>query len=143
LAQPEATRKQQQQAAVQVGMRVSTQGLEQRFNQSSVGFMRSLLEIGLGQMIAGECEPVVLPQFNGVYLTDCTRLVWAKAGVKMGVRWELQQGQIQASLSGLEQHDQQAAVIEGCMPAGALHLGDLGFFKLKRFQQWNEQGYIG
>jgi hypothetical protein len=26
------------------------------------------------------------------------------------------------------------------MPAGALHLGDLGFFKLKRFAQWNQQG---
>jgi hypothetical protein len=58
----------------------------------------------------------------------------------MGVRWDLQHGQIQASLSALQQHDQQTAVVEQPLPAGALHLGDLGFFKLKRFQAWNQQG---
>ena len=140
LAQPEATRKQQQQQASQVGMVVSVQGLEQRFTEPAVVFMRRLLEIGLEQMVSSEATRTLLPQFNGVYLTDCTRLVWAQAGVKMGVRWELQQGQIQASLSALKQNDQKTAVVEYAMPAGALHLGDLGFFKLKRFQTWNGQG---
>lgn len=138
--QPEATRKQQQQAASRVGMQVSVQGLEQRFTEPAVVFMRSLLEIGLAQMVSSEVERTLLPAFNGVYITDCTRLVWSKVGVKMGVRWEIQQGQIQAHLSGLKQNDQKTAVVEYAMPAGALHLGDLGFFKLKRFQDWNAQG---
>jgi Transposase DDE domain len=140
LAQPEATRKQQQQAASRVGMQVSVQGLEQRFREPAVVFMRSLLEIGLEQMVSSEVERTLLPAFNGVYITDCTRLVWAKTGVKMGVRWEIQQGQIQARLSALKQNDQKTAVVEYAMPAGALHLGDLGFFKLTRFQDWNAQG---
>jgi hypothetical protein len=140
LAQPEVTRRQQQQQASQVGMTVSVQGLEQRFSEAAVAFMRQLLEIGLEQMVSSEGERTLLPQFNGVYITDCTRLVWAKAGVKMGVRWELQQGQLQAHLSELKQHDQKTAVVEYAMPAGALHLGDLGFFKLQRFQDWNAQG---
>ena len=140
LAQPEATRRQQQQQAKQVGMQVSVQGLEQRFSQASVAFMRQLLEIGLEQMVSSDRGRTLLPQFNGVYITDCTRLVWAKVGVKMGVRWELQQGQLQASLSELNQHDQKSAVLAYPLPAGALHLGDLGFFKLRRFQEWNQQG---
>ena len=41
LAQPDATRKQQHQAAVQVGMPISAQGLEQRFNEAAVEFMRA------------------------------------------------------------------------------------------------------
>lgn len=140
LAQPSATRKQQQQAAGQVGMAVSVQGLEQRFGEASVVFMRSLLESGLEQVVRNEAPSTLLPQFNGVYITDCTRLVWDKVGVKMGVRWELQRGQLQAHLSELKQHDQKTAVVEYAMPVGALHLGDLGFFKLQRFQNWNAQG---
>lgn len=140
LAQPEATRKQQQQAASQAGMVVSVQGLEQRFTEAGVVFMRRLLEVGLEQVVNSDRESLLLPQFNGIYITDCTRLVWAQAGVKMGVRWELQQGQIQASLSELKQHDQKSAVVAYPLPCGALHLGDLGFFKLSRFREWNQQG---
>lgn len=82
----------------------------------------------------------ILPQFNGVYITDCTRLVWDKFGVKMGVRFELQQGRLEACLMDLKQNDQRAPVIDYPLPQGALHLNDLGFFKLKRLQDWNEQG---
>jgi hypothetical protein len=102
--------------------------------------MRQLLEAGLEQMVSSEQERTVLPQFNGVYLTDCTRLEWGQAGVKMAVRWELQNGQLQARLGELNQHDQKTEIIEQPLPAGALHLGDLGFFKLKRFERWNRQG---
>lgn len=121
-------------------MKVSTQGLEQRFQEAAVVFMKTLLEVGLEQMVSSEVGRTLLPQFNGVYLTDCTRLEWDTAGVKMAVRWELQHGHLQAHLGALRQHDQQMAVVESAMPVGALHLGDLGFFKLARFKAWNEQG---
>lgn len=140
LAQAEATRRQQQHQAAQVGMKVSVQGLEQRFTPRAVDFMEQLLEIGLTQVVRSDVGRTVLPAFKGVYITDCTRLVWGQVGVKMAVRWEMQHGQLQASVSTLQQNDQKMAVVEQAMPAGALHLGDLGFFKLKRFQQWNEQG---
>lgn len=120
-------------------MSISPQGLEQRFKPAAVAFMRALLEAGLQQMVNSEDQRMVLPQFNGVYITDCTRLEWRAEGMKLGVRWELQQGQLQASVSELKTHDQKTAVIDQWLPAGALHLGDLGFFKLKRFAQWNTQ----
>lgn len=121
-------------------MQVSSQGLEQRFKPTAVGFMRAMLEAGIEQVVRSEAGQTLLPQFNGVYITDCTRLKWAAEGVKLGVRWELQHGRLQASLSDLTTHDQKTAVVEHPMPAGALHLGDLGFYKLKRFATWNEQG---
>jgi len=140
LAQPEATRRQQQQAAAQVGMKISPQGLEQRFTPTALMFMSRMLEAGLEQVVRSDAKRTVLPQFKGVYLTDCTRLDWGKQGMKLGVRWEIQQGQLQASVSELTTHDQKTAVVERPLPVGALHLGDLGFFKLKRFGQWNQQG---
>jgi len=140
LAQPGATRKQVHQQARQAGIAISVQGLDQRFEEASVRFMRGLLEAGLSAVVNSEEQAVVLPPFQGVYLTDCTRLVWGEVGVKMGVRLELQRGQVQACLTALKQHDQKAPVVDSPMPAGALHLGDLGFFKLQRFRQWNTEG---
>lgn len=140
LAQPEATRKQVHHQATQAGLRVSVQGLDQRFNAAATAFMRELLEAALKEMVQGEGKVVVLPQFNGVYVTDCTRLVWGQAGVKMAVRWEIQRGQLQVCLTALQQHDQKAEVVERQLPPGALHLGDLGFFKLHRFQAWSAHG---
>ncbi len=40
----------------------------------------------------------------------------------------------------LKTNDQKIGLIDDPLPAGALHLGDLGFFKVARFQQWNTEG---
>jgi hypothetical protein len=140
LAHGEPTRKQLHHSASQAGMTVSVQGLDQRFTPNAVSFMRSLLEMALTEMVSSEATRGLLPQFNGVYVTDCTRLMWAGGGEKLAVRLELQHGSLQASLSEIHRHDQKTAIIERSLPPTALHLGDLGFFKLKRFHQWNEQG---
>jgi hypothetical protein len=72
----------------------------------------------LTQLVHSEQARPLLPQFNGVYLTDCTRLVWGRVGSKLAVRWDLQQGQLQASLGDVTQHDQTTAVVEQSMPTG-------------------------
>jgi len=102
--------------------------------------MRQLLEATLTQVVQSEIRQVVLPQFNGVYVTDCTRLVWGDSGLKMAVRCEIQRGRLQGNLMPLTQHDQRAALLEEPLPRGALHLGDLGFFNLQRFRTWNADG---
>ena len=140
VAQPDATRSQQQQAAVQAGMPLSVQGLEQRFTASAVRFLRALLAEGLTQMVGSEAACPILPVFNGVYLTDCTRLDWDAGGVKLAVRWELQRGHLYAHLSDLHVHDNRTPVMMHALPSGALHLGDLGFFQLTRFAAWTQQG---
>lgn len=56
----------------------------------------------------------------------------------MGVHVELQQRQLQTCLMELKQNDQRAA--NAPLPHGALPLNDLSLLKLKRLQNWSEQG---
>jgi hypothetical protein len=137
LAVEQPTRKQQQRALSQTGVKMSVQGLEQRFTPVSVTFMRALLEEALNELIGSEVEAGILASFNGVYLTDCSRFCWGVLGFKLALRWELQRGQLQISLEDVNRHDQKSQIVDLPMAAGALHIGDLGFFKLKRFAEWN------
>jgi hypothetical protein len=140
LAHPQATRKQLHLHSLQTEMQITQQGLDDRFNEKAVRFMRALLEATLSLTIKSESKNVILQQFNGIYIADCTRLVWPELGIKLGVRWEIQRGEIQACLLDLLQNDQSASVIDLSLPPGALILADLGFFKLERFWHWNELG---
>jgi len=140
MGQPEGTRKQLHQSATRSGMQVSLQGLDQRFTASTVAFMRRLLEEALSELVESEETRGIVPQFKGIYLTDCTQIKWAGLGIKMAVRLELQQGSLQVYLTEIHKNDQKTAVIDRPLEAGALHLADLGFFKLKRFSDWNAQG---
>lgn len=141
LLSPNATRREQQQHAVLAGQVISVQGLEQRVEQdSSVRFMQALLDAALQCVVTSEAGRAVLPMFKGVYLTDCTRLDGVGLGQKAGVRLELQHGQLKVALMDATAHDQTTTLLEDALPAGALHLADLGFFNLARFQQWSAQG---
>ena len=140
LAKPETTRKEQQHNLSCAGVQMSEQGLEQRFTQSAITFLRALLEAVLTVLVIRSDAIALLPQFTGIYLTDCSRFTWGALGFKLGVRWNMQSGQLQIEIMDLSRNDQKTQVVEAPMPQGALHLGDLGFFKLKRFAGWNAQG---
>lgn len=140
LGKPDGTRKQLQHSAVAAGMALSVQGLDQRFTAAGVAFMRALLEAGLTELVTSETTTPILPTFNGVYLTDSTRVAWAGAALKVGVRLEIQRGGLQVCVEDVTRNDQRLAVADAPLPRGALHLGDLGFFKLKRFRDWSAQG---
>jgi hypothetical protein len=140
LANPQATRKEQRQDLARAGVQMSVQGLEQRFTAAAVGFLRALLEVTLDQIVMSRQSIAILPQFNGIYLMDCSRFIWGKMGFKLGVRWNLQSGRLEINVMDLKQNDQKSRVVDEVMPKGALHLGDLGFFKLKRFADWSDKG---
>ncbi len=140
LAEGAGTRRQLQHSAGQVGLEISVQGLDQRFTERAVVFMRALLEEALTRLVTRETERPVLARFKGVYVTDCTRVAWPGEEVKVGVRLEIQRGGIQACLSDMLRHDQATPVADAVLPRGALHLGDLGFFKLARFKAWSAAG---
>ena len=140
LSKPQATRTEQNQHLSQAGIKMSVQGLEQRFTESAVAFLRALLQAVLTQLVMSRERIPLLPQFNGIYLIDCSRFTWGKVGFKLAVRWNLQTGQFEMEMLTLKQHDQKSQVVDKAMPLGALHLGDLGFFKLKRFAEWTANG---
>jgi Transposase DDE domain len=140
LNQPDATRSQLHHAAIQTGMEISLQGLDKRFSQTAVVFMRQLVLEALKEILKSETPKAVFTQFKGVYVTDCSQTIFGEQREKLAVRLELQQGQLQVTLEEAQTHDQRTSVMQQPMPAGALHIGDLGFFNLKRFKMWNEQG---
>jgi hypothetical protein len=140
LSEPDARRKQIHQQALEAGLELSLQGFDQRFTVKAGDFMQALVAETLTKVVQSTVQRVPLPQFNGVYITDCTRLPWQFRALKLGLRFELQHGQFQACLMDIKTHDQKASVVEADLPTGALHLGDLGFFKLVRFRKWQQQG---
>jgi len=143
LAHPRATRQQLHQALGQTGLRVSAQGFEQRFNERAVAFLQRMVEEALGLVFESENLIPVLERFQGVYVTDCTRIEPTIYPVKIAARLELQSGGLQLSLETLATHDNATKVMTQPLPRGALHLGDLGFFDLERFAEWAEAGVDG
>ena len=111
LHEPAATRKQLHVNSIESGMQMSLQGFDQRFNAAGVAFMRALLEAALEQVVKSAERRVVLPQFKGVVVTDCTALKWGAFRLKVATRLDLQSGHLQLSLEAPTVHDQKTQVV--------------------------------
>ena len=140
LQHPSATRQQLYQALLQTGQAVSAQGYEARFSASAATFLRALVEAATQEVFTDTTLCPLLKRFGGVYLTDCTRIEASVFPLKVAARLELQQGSLQLSLEALPTHDNRSGVAQAPLPHGALHIGDLGFFDLKRFAHWRQSG---
>ena len=119
---------------------MSAQGYEVRFSASAATFLRALADAATEEVFTDSTLTPLLKRFGGVYLTDCTRVEGEVFPLKVAARLELQQGSLQLSLEALETHDNACAVAQAPLPPGALHIGDLGFFDLKRFAHWRQSG---
>lgn len=133
-----ATRQQLYQSLCLTGASMTAQAFEQRFTPQAVIFLRAMLDQALRVRFEAESLCPLLSRFQGVYLTDSTRL--EGLALKVAARLELQGGQLALSLEALDTHDNVTQVCDELLPRGALHVGDLGFFDLKRFEQWAEAG---
>lgn len=136
-------------AALTAGVAVTKQGLEQRFTEKSAEMTRRVLALAVQRVI--ETEPSALPlleRFNGVYirdgssirLPDALKMAWPGAGVsaamKMHVRLEVSSGQLGGPiLVPARESDQTSPFQSEPLPAGALRIGDLGFFDLDQFAE--------
>ena len=137
-----------------LGVRISPQGLEQRFTEAAVRLLQQVLSVGVRQVIASEPAAVpLLHRFTGVYVQDSTTIAladelagaWpgcgtgstaerdgARAGLKLQVRLELTRG----TLAGPEPQagrasDRTTVAVGEPLPAGALFIADLGYFSLR------------
>lgn len=141
LQDAQATRRQLHQVLVSTGTRISCQGLDARFTAAAVAFLRAMVVEASQQVFAAEENLLpALHRFNGVYLTDGSRLELALGGVKVVARLELQRGGLQVGLEPLARHDRAGAVMRIPLPAGALHVADLGFFDLAWFEDCLQRG---
>lgn len=140
LHQPKATRKQLYQALLQTGAAMSAQGFEARFSQQAAEFLRVMVEEATASVLEAVVEEPVLRRFNGVYLSDSTRLDGVPMPFKVATRLELQRGGVSWTLEDVNRHDNRSEVMNQPLPKGALHVGDLAFFDLERFAHWQAEG---
>lgn len=153
LGSPETTYTDLSQSAAVVGVEISAQGLEQRFTEEAASFLQRLLAYAVEQVIASDRAAVpILQRFQGVYLRDSTVIglpvalakSWpgvggsngSTAALKLQVELNFTTGQLHGPVlqSGRTQ-DQRSPYQQRKLPAGALHLADLGYFNLARLAE--------
>lgn len=153
MAKGDSTMEELSQSAANVGVQVSRQGLDERFNEGAARFLQQMVAESVKSVLRG--NPVssgVMARFNGVYVEDSTvvelpaslQAVWAgcnRSALKVSVRWELQRGGLeQVQLQPGREHDQQALLHHLPTPARALQLRDLGYFDLEALQAQTDNG---
>lgn len=138
LAHPHATRRQLHQKVLCLGEKISCQGFDKRFTPQAEAFLKALLAEVLCQQVSGGLdEGSMLTHFNGVYVVDSTTLA---NGLKLLTRLNLSNAQVTFEIANGHQHDNAIGLAQAPLPAGALRLGDLGFFDLDAFAAYEAAG---
>jgi hypothetical protein len=150
---PELTYGELSQSAATVGVDISAQGIEQRFSETAVQFVQTMLEKMVSAGVNGEQSSIlILSRFEGVYIRDSSVIelpkslkgVWqgnggnqgANAALKLQVDLNYSSGALSGPiLQNGRENDHNSPFQTSQLPAGALHLADLGYFSLDRFQE--------
>ena len=155
LANPQATYEELAQTAATLGVRISPQGVEQRFTERAAQCVERVLQAAVEQVIAA--APVAIPllqRFTAVYVDDSTQVqlpavlaeVWAGSGggaraedqtaaLKLQVRLDCKNGQLSGPfLQAGRASDRTSPTQHASLPAGSLRLADLGYFALAVLQ---------
>lgn len=155
LANPAATYEELAQTAATLGVRISPQGLEQRFSERAAQCVERVLQAAVQQVIAA--APVAIPllqRFTAVYVDDSTQVqlpavlaeVWTGSGggaraedqtaaLKLQVRLDCKSGQLSGPfLQAGRASDRTSPTQHAALPAGSLRLADLGYFALAVLQ---------
>lgn len=159
LGNPDATLEDLCQTAAVVGLKITPQGLEQRFTEEAAMFMKAELEKAVAQVIETEPVPIlILRQFNGVYLSDSSTVslpdelseVWigcgnqngtGKAALKLETRINMLQGDIDGPIiTDGRVNDRTVALEHAPLPKGSLTISDLGYWKLADLEEKSADG---
>jgi Transposase DDE domain len=160
LANPQATYEELAQTAATLGVRISPQGVEQRFTERAARCVERVLQAAVQQVIAA--APVAIPllqRFTAVSIQDSTQVqlparlaqVWAGSGggaqatdstaaLKLQVRLDLKHGRLDGPfLQAGRASDRTSPTQYAPVPAGSLRLADLGYFALDVLQTIAQQ----
>ena len=152
-ANPKASLEELCQSARVCGVEISPQGLQERLNSPQANqFLHQLLLKGVSYLVQNHRErDDLLASFRGVYIQDssqielpsCLRTIWQgpkteQAMLKVQAVLDYQHGLFDLTLASGREHDCPLQTV--ALPAGSLRLADLGYFKVKIFEQLNRQG---
>jgi len=160
LQNPQATLEELAQAATDLGVPISPQGLDQRFGPRAAAFLEGLLHEAVLRVV--QADPVAVPVLQrfpgGVCLLDSTSLTlpaafaraWRGcgvqvdqegAGIKAQVRLNLTDGTLTGPfLQPACQSDRTYTRHLPPLPEGALQLTDLGYFSVDALDALEDQG---
>jgi Transposase DDE domain len=160
LQDPDATGVALSQAAANIGVSISSQGIENRLDQPAVAeFLRSLLELAIKKGVAVPSTlDKILQRFTAVELMDSTTVtlpdaledIWSgcgakspqggKSAMKIQTRFDLNKGTLRLDLTPGRASDQSAALQTTDLQPGSLHVRDLGYFDVETLQTIEDAG---
>ena len=152
-ANPQASLEELCQSARVCGVAISPQGLQERLNSPQANrFLHQMLLQGVSYLVQSHCQrDDLLAFFAGVYIQDSSRIdlpadlhtLWQgdsadQATLKLHAVLDYQHGQFDRTLTSGRAHDCPLQTVD--LPAGSLRLADLGYFKVKVFEQLDRRG---
>jgi hypothetical protein len=150
LAHPTGTLQQLAQRAADAGVRISPQGLAQRFTPAAAALLQGVLEAAVAEVVVADPAAAgLLARFPAVVLLDSTTIalpdglatVWAgcggryesgtQAALKLTVGLDLRRGRVDGPrLSDGRAQDKAGPAQDAALPEGGLRIADLGFWSL-------------
>ncbi len=154
LSNPDATLEELAQAAATIGVKISAQGLDQRFTESGARLLKKVLDEAVTQLIRGEAVALpILKRFSAVYIQDSSvielpdafREEWpgcgngagkGEAAVKIEVRYDLLSGEMVGPfLESGRMNDAVSKIQEEPIPAQSLRIADVGYWSLDEMKR--------
>jgi hypothetical protein len=163
MSKPEATYEELAQAASTIGLEITAQALEQRFNEKAAEFLEQVLGEVIKEVVTSEEGVIpILERFNGVYIKDSSTItlpnelknIWEGCGgssekgtasaVKIQVELDLKKGTLVGPyLAEGKDPDVTSVLNKMKMPEGSLQIGDLGYWSIEVFKKIEKnQGYF-
>lgn len=154
---PAATCEQRSDLAHLLGCPVSSQAIDQRFNQAAADFMQQLLLAAMRTAV--EADPVNIPvlrRFSRVEIADASSVILPDelasryrgcgtvsgtkgASLKLLFRFELTNGRLLGPLLADGRSNERTMAAELEPPAvESLQIADLGFFSIRQFAAWEQ-----
>jgi hypothetical protein len=160
LAHPACTLQRLTQRAADRGVRLSPQGLAQRFTPAAAALLKGVLDAAVAEVVVADPAAAgLLAKFPAVVLVDSTTIalpdglaaVWAgcggrveagsQAALKLTVGLDLCGGPLAGPLlSDGRAQDKTGALQHAPLPPGALRITDLGFWSLAVLREIADQG---
>jgi hypothetical protein len=155
LSRPDASLDELTRIAALLGVTITPQSLDERFTPEAAELLRRVLQASIQAMITA--DPVslaILERFTEVVILDSStiRLPEAlasqfagcgssnpeagNAALKLTVAWDLKAGTLRGPIIDAGRvNDKATRLAQEVLPAGALRIADLGYFKLADFKQ--------
>lgn len=155
LANPQASRDELTRVAATLGLTITPQALDERLTPEAAELLRRVLQAAIQAVITA--DPVALEllgRFTEVVLLDSSTISlpegfateWAGCGsknpqrgnaaFKLSLAYDLKTGRLRGpSLEAGRTNDKKTALAGEALPAGALRIADLGYFKIATLRQ--------